>query len=78
MKVQTTRQRRLDLINSMSPGEQKRIAIILGCSRGYVSAVLNGYRNQENDKGRSIIRLAERNAAQTMFNSRKKASQIKW
>jgi transcriptional regulator with XRE-family HTH domain len=43
----------------MPTGEQKRIARILGISRGYVSTVLNGRSNQDSDKGRNIIRLAE-------------------
>ena len=76
MKPQTPRYRRLDLINTMRPGEQKRIAEILGVSRGYVSSVLNGRRNQENDIGRNIIRLAERAAADALFESRKRPSEI--
>jgi len=78
MKRQTPRYRRLDLINSMRPGEQKRIAEKLGVSRGYVSSVLNGARNQESDVGRNIIRLAERAAADAQFSQRKKASEIRW
>lgn len=57
------RQRRLDLINSMRCGEQKRIAKKLNCSKGAVSSVLNGYRSYETDLGRNIIRLAEHAAA---------------
>jgi len=43
--------------------EQKRIARRLGISRGYVSSVLNGKRNQDNDNGINIIRLAEQAVA---------------
>ena len=71
MGKQTPRSRRLDLINSMKHGEQKRIAEILGCSRGYVSSVLNGARNQSNELGTNIIRLAERAAADAYFLKRK-------
>ena len=71
MKNQQPRSRRLDLINSMKYGEQKRIAEILGCSRGYVSSVLNGARNQSNELGTNIIRLAERAAADAYFLKRK-------
>jgi hypothetical protein len=63
MKDQTPRYRRLDLINSMKDGEQTRIARIVKCSRGHVSGVLNGTRNQSNDLGINIIRLAEHAAA---------------
>ena len=71
MKSQTPRYRRLDLINSMRHGEQKRIAILCGVSRPYVSAVLNGHRSQESDKGINIIRLAERAAADAYFLSKR-------
>jgi len=71
MKQQASRTRRLDLINSMKHGEQKRIAAICGCSRSYVSSVLNGYRNQSNELGTNIIRLAERAAADAYFLKRK-------
>lgn len=63
MKQETPRHRRLDLINSLQGGEQKRIARVLKCSRGHVSQVLNGKRSQSNDLGRNIIRLAEHAAA---------------
>ena len=59
MKQDTPRYRRLDLINSMKPGEQKRIAQKLKCTTGHVSSVLNGRRSQTNDIGINIIRLAE-------------------
>jgi transcriptional regulator with XRE-family HTH domain len=62
-KEQKPRYRRLDLINWMPVGEQKRIARRLGISRGYVSSVLNGKRNQDNDNGINIIRLAEQAVA---------------
>jgi hypothetical protein len=62
-KTQLPRYRRLDLINSMPKGEQRRISRILKCSEGHVSEVLNGKRNQSNDLGINIIRLAEHAAA---------------
>ena len=62
-KIEVPRYRRLDLINSMPSGEQRRIARILKCSEGHVSEVLNGKRNQSNDLGINIIRLAENAAA---------------
>jgi len=71
MKLQIPRSRRLDLINSMPHGTQKYIARICGCSRGLVSAVLNGYRSQTNDLGINIIRLAERSAAEAYWRERK-------
>ena len=58
-RQQKPRQRRLDLINTMPTGEQKRIAWTLKCAPGYVSAVLNGYRSTDSDLARNIIRLAE-------------------
>jgi len=61
-KIEVPRYRRLDLINSMPSGEQRRISRILNCSEGHVSGVLNGKRNQSNDLGINIIRLAERAA----------------
>jgi transcriptional regulator with XRE-family HTH domain len=61
MKDQT-RHRRLDLINSMPSGEQKRIARRLGISKGYVSAILNGKRSQTSAMGINTIRLAEMSA----------------
>ena len=63
MKQETPRHRRLDLINSMPGGEQKRIARTLKCSRGHVSQVLNGKRSQSNSLGINIIRLAEQAGA---------------
>lgn len=62
-REQKPRQRRLDIINTMPPGEQKRIARILKCTPGYVSSVLNGYRSFDTDLGRNIIRLSEHAAA---------------
>lgn len=62
-KTQLPRYRRLDLINSLPPGEQQRIARHLGISKAYVSQILNGRSNQNNDKGINVIRLAERSAA---------------
>jgi len=62
-KIEEPRYRRLDLINSMPSGEQRRISRILKCSGGHVSAVLNGKRNQNNDLAINIIRLAEHSAA---------------
>jgi transcriptional regulator len=62
-REQKPRQRRLDLINSMPTGEQKRIARLLKCSNSHVSAVLNGRKQQDNDLSRNIIRLAEQSAA---------------
>lgn len=58
-KALKPRYRRLDLINSMPCGEQKRIAQKLKCTRAHVSMVLNGHRSQANDLGINIIRLAE-------------------
>jgi transcriptional regulator with XRE-family HTH domain len=58
-KEQKPRYRRLDLINSMPTGEQKRIARRLNISRGYVSSILNGRANQDSDIGINVIRLAE-------------------
>jgi hypothetical protein len=60
MKTQSPRSRRLDLIDNLKNGAQKKIATICNCSSGHVSAVLNGYRSQSNDLGINIIRLAER------------------
>lgn len=62
-REQKPRQRRMDLINTMPTGEQKRIARLLKCSKGHVSSVLNGHCQQDNDLSRNIIRLAERAAA---------------
>ena len=62
-REQKPRQRRLDLINTMPSSEQKRIAILLKCSEGHVSSVLNGHKQQDNDLSRNIIRLAEHAAA---------------
>ena len=70
MKDQTPRYRRLDLINSMKTGEQKRIASILKCSKYHVSLVLNGKRSQTNDLGINIIRLAEHSAAMELGKRR--------
>lgn len=63
MKQETPRYRRLDLINSMPVGEQKRIAQRLNLTKGHVSMVLNGKRSQTNDNGINIIRLAEQAVA---------------
>lgn len=60
MKREIIRHRRLDLINSMNTGDQKRIAELLNTKASVVSATLNGHRNQNSDQGRNIIRLAER------------------
>ena len=65
------RYRRLDLINSMPSGSQKYIAKVCGCSRGNVSAVLNGRRSQTNDLGVNIIRLAERLADEAYLKERR-------
>lgn len=62
-KDEIPRYRRIDLINWMPVGEQKRIAAKLGLSRGHVSSVLNGKKSQSNDNGINIIRLAEAAAA---------------
>lgn len=62
-REQKPRQRRLDLINTMPVGEQKRIARVLKCSKGYVSSVLNGHTNQDTDVARNILRLSEHAAA---------------
>lgn len=62
-REQKPRQRRLDLINNMPTGEQKRIARMLKCSKGYVSSVLNGHTNQDTDMARNIMRLSEHAAA---------------
>lgn len=62
-KTSSPRHRRLDLVNTMPTGEQKRIARVLKCSRGFVSSVLNGRRSADTDLGRNIIRLAEHAAA---------------
>lgn len=62
-REQKPRQRRLDLINTMPSGEQKRIASLLKCSRGHVSSVLNGHSNQDTDIARNILRLAKHAAA---------------
>lgn len=64
-REQKPRYRRLDLINWMPVGEQKRIAERLRISKGYVSAILNGKRNQESDMGINVIRLAEQAAAKS-------------
>ncbi|MFV0377816.1 MAG: hypothetical protein ACK5JD_11025 [Mangrovibacterium sp.] len=69
---QQPRHRRLDIINSLKRGEQKQIARQLNCSRGHVSAVLNGRTNQHNDLGRNVIRLAEHAA-----NSAKRLNRFK-
>jgi transcriptional regulator with XRE-family HTH domain len=60
MKTQTPRQRHLDILDNMPRGKQKVIAGILGCSKGYVSSVLNGLANQDSPKAINIIRMAER------------------
>lgn len=62
-KDETPRYRRIDLINWMPVGEQKRIDAKLGLSRSHVSSVLNGKKSQSNDNGINIIRLAEAAAA---------------
>ena len=62
-KEQSPRYRRMDLINWMPVGEQKRIAQKLGITAGHVSGVLNGKKSQNNDNGINIIRLAEAAAA---------------
>jgi predicted XRE-type DNA-binding protein len=62
-REQKPRQRRLDIINTMPSGEQKRIAKLLKCTQGHVSSVLNGHCQQDNDLSRNIIRLAEHAAA---------------
>ncbi|MDP2104626.1 MAG: hypothetical protein Q8J76_01425, partial [Desulfobulbaceae bacterium] len=58
-KEQKPRYRRMDLINWLPAGEQKRIARRLNISCGYVSSILNGKKNQDSDKGINVIRLAE-------------------
>jgi hypothetical protein len=60
MKEQIARYRRVDLINSLPAGGQKRIAFLCNCSKSLVSAVLNGRRSQSNVLGTNIMRLAER------------------
>jgi len=56
------RHRRLDLINSLPHGGQKRIARQAGCTPQKVSKVLNGHDAQTSYKAINIIRLAERYA----------------
>lgn len=60
MKEQKPRYRRLDLINTMPVGEQKRIGKTLGISKSYVSQILNGKVNQDNARAINVIRLAEK------------------
>lgn len=67
MKREIIRHRRLDLINSMKHGDQKRIADLLNTKPSIVSATLNGHRNQNSDQGRNIIRLAERFAERSVM-----------
>jgi len=71
-KNQIPRQRRLDLINNMPVGGQKRIAAICNCSRPQVSAVLNGKRSQTNDLGINIMRLAEQAVTDGRWRSMKR------
>lgn len=64
------RHRRMDLINDMPTGEQKRIAKRLNCSKSIVSKVLNGHSSQVNDLGINIIRLAEHAAEKARLKRR--------
>ncbi|HAZ00694.1 MAG: hypothetical protein A2W90_14555 [Bacteroidetes bacterium GWF2_42_66] len=76
MKREIIRHRRLDLINSLPRGGQKKIARLCSTSGSVVSAMLNGYRNQNSDSGRMIMRLAEQMAEREAGRqARKQASE---
>lgn len=62
-KSQLPRHRRLDIIQDLPKGGQKKIANTLKVSTGYVSAVLNGHRNPYTDLGINVMRMAEHMAA---------------
>jgi hypothetical protein len=54
--------RRIDIINGLKRGDQKRIAIMCNCATSTVSDVLNGYTGQISPLAIKIMRCAEKYA----------------